>query len=75
MKEGIKYRHKKSGKIYFKALHFGDHSIKQTSEDEWEEAVSYYDAITYQPFITGLKRFTENFELYSELDELLMGKL
>lgn len=57
------YIHKKSGRKYVLLKDtYKTTTVKQGSSNEWEEAFFYVDTKTLQTFVTGKKRWEENFE-------------
>lgn len=60
----MKYKHKGNGRMYeiIREYDFEDFTIKQDTNNEWENIIAYIDIETLQPFITGEKRFKEHFE-------------
>lgn len=57
------FRHIKNGREY-KVVHLAsvsDFQLKQSTYNQWESPVFYYDIETFEKYVTGEKRFKEKF--------------
>lgn len=58
-----KYTHNGNGRVYERLDNLGliGPTLKQNSDNEWEESVTYRDFLTQKVYQTGISRFNERF--------------